>query len=381
MCPTQYEIWGGGDEIMATKKKNHRLCDKRFATPDEVHLPWLKGPLPIQKSRSKCTQNIVNGIITWVACEDKNVVRPSYGAYKFVEAMQESELLLVTDSAPPPASLSRLSQVQLVSRSLIYDYGTPKKEPSLVPELEQTFRHICQLTKQKVDPDTAKWVDKAVSLMRRVPDHALPQIYTKIRSGQFCADHGKLKDLFLDAIAFVHESGVVPIMVTELTEGRASEERAALYSASLYLTSRPTVGSIEALRPLFELPTLLLSVTLSAASMISTFCRQNQCAEVPIVRVIAEALNTKLLSQCSPFSDEETQYSALLTLKALANAGFVNQDISTSLLRCMRTPGVPSSVKVAAAHAYRLMGCQKKVSCFCLPSACVLISMTALFSK
>lgn len=349
---------------MATKKKNHHLCDKRFATPDEVHLPWLKGPLPLQESKSKCTQNIVNGIITWVVCEDKNVVRPSYGAYKYIEAKQESELLLVTDSTPPPASLSRLSEVQLVSRSLIYDYETPKKEPSFEPELEQTFRHICQLTKQKVDPDTARWMDKAVSLMRRVPDRALQQIYTKIRNGQLCADHGKLKGLFLDAIAFVHESGAVPVMVRELTEGGATEERAALYSASLYLTPRPTAASIEALRPLFELPALLPSVTLSAASMINTFCRQNQCTEVTIVRVIAEALNTKLLSQCSPFSDEKTQYDALLTLKALGNAGFVNQDISTSLLRCMRSSGVPSTIKVAAAHTFRFMGCQKRVSCF-----------------
>lgn len=379
MCPTLYEIQNDGDEIMAIKKKNHRLCDKRFATPDEVHLPWLKGPLPVQESWSKCTQNIVNSTITWVTCEDKNVVRPSYGTYKFVEATQESELLLVSDSAPAPATISRLSQVQLVSRSLIYDYETPKKEPSLVPELEDTLRHICQLTNQKVDPEAAGWVDKAVRLMRRVPDQVLQQEYTKIRNGQLCTNHDKLMSLFLDAIAFVHESGSVSLMVRELTEGRTSEGRAALYSAALYLTPRPTASSIEALRPLFELPRLLPSVTLSAASMVNTFCRQNQCAKVSMVRVISEALNTKLLSQCSPLSDEETQYAAFLTLKALGNTGFVNKDISTTLLRCMRTPGVPIPVKVAAAHTFRLMGCEKSVSMFLVLFTGILISINALY--
>lgn len=368
MCPTTYRIWSNGDEAVVTKKKNHRLCDKRFATPDEVHLPWLKGPLPMQHAHSKCTQNIVGGIVTSVVCENKNVVRPSYGAYKFVEAIQGSELVLASDSATLPASISRISKVQLVPGSLIYGYETTKKEPALARELEQTFRHLCEVTQHKVEPDTAKWVDKAVRLMRRVPDNVLLQMYTKMRGGQLCSNNNKFVSLFLDVISFVHESGAVPLMVKELTEGRASEGRVALYSAALYLTPRPTASSIEALRPLFQRPVLIPSVTLSAASMINTFCRQtSHCAKLPTIRVISEALNTKLLSQCSPFSDQEAQYTALLTLKALGNIGFVNQDISTNILRCMRTPGVPTPVRVAAAHTFRLMACQRGVSlCRCV---------------
>ena len=360
-CPTKYEVQNKGAGIVVVKEKNHRVCQERFPTPDEIHLPWLKGPLPMQESRSTCTQNIINGTISSVVCEDKNVMRPAYGLYKFVEATQASQLRLVSEGNPLPDSIS-ISQSQLVPRSLLYDYETPKKKPSLVPELEQTLCHICQLTKDGVDDESAKWLDKAVRLMRRVPEQSLSQMYDKVRKRQLCAEHDKLRSLFLDTISFVHESGSVPVIVNELMEGQVSDGRIILYSAALYLISRPNARTMEALKPLFELPHLIPSVTLSAASMINTFCRHNsRCSNQSSIRDISEALNTKLQSQCSPFSDEEAQASALLTLKALGNIGLMNHEVSTTILRCMKAQGPPIVIRVAAAETLRLMGCQEKV--------------------
>lgn len=362
-CPTKYKVRDEGVRVMVVKEKNHRLCQERFPTPDKIHLPWLKGPLPIQESHSTCTQEIVNGTISSVVCEDKNVVRPAYGVYKFVEATQTSELRLVSAVNSLPDSISHISHSQQTPKSLLYDYDPPKKEPSLVPELEQTLRHICQLTKDGVESESAKWVDKAVRLMRRVPEQSISQMYDKVRRRQLCADHGKLKSLFLDAISFVHESGSVPVIVNELMEGQVNEGRGVLYSAALYLISRPTARNMEAIKPLFELPQLIPSVTLSAASMINTFCRHNaQCVTQPSIRDISEALNTKLQSQCSPFSDEETQDAALLTLKALGNIGLMNHDMSTTILRCMRAQGPPVVVRVAAAETLRLMTCEDRIT-------------------
>ncbi|XP_063880029.1 vitellogenin-like [Scylla paramamosain] len=362
-CPTKYEVQNEGAEIKVVKNKDHRQCQERYSIPDEIHLPWLKGPLPIQESWSTCTQIVINGTISSVVCEDVNVVRPAYGVYKFIDATQVSELRLISEASPAPDSVSFISQPQLVPRSLVYDYETPKKDPSVVPELEQTLRHVCQLTKDGVDGESASWLDKVVRLMRRVPEHSISQMYHKVRNGQLCAEHDKLKGLFLDAVSFVHESGSVPVMVNELVEGQVSEGRAVLYSVAFYFTSRPTASNIETLKPLFELPQLIPLVTLSAASMINTFCRHNeQCSEQPSIRDISDALNTKLQSQCSPFSEEEAQDAALLTLKALGNIGLVNHEVSTSIVRCMRTQGPPVVIRVAAAETLRLMSCEESIT-------------------
>ena len=93
-CPTYYEVQAEGAKVLVKKEKNHRLCREHYPTPDEINLPYLKGPLPIQESRSVCRQEIDSGIISSVVCEDKKVIKPSYGIYKYVEAKQKSTMTL-----------------------------------------------------------------------------------------------------------------------------------------------------------------------------------------------------------------------------------------------------------------------------------------------
>ncbi|KAK8402862.1 hypothetical protein O3P69_000865 [Scylla paramamosain] len=147
-CPTYYEVQAEGAKVLVKKEKNHRLCQEHYPTPDEINLPHLMGPLPIQESRSSCRQEIDSGIISSVVCEDKKVIRPSYGIYKY--------------HLPHWSGRAGAQEPR-------YDYETAKKDPSLVPELEQTLRYLCEITTDGVEAHAAAQLSKAVHLMRLIP--------------------------------------------------------------------------------------------------------------------------------------------------------------------------------------------------------------------
>nr|UFQ72466.1 vitellogenin 4 [Procambarus clarkii] len=360
-CPTRYEVQNQGDRVIVKKEKNHRLCKQRYPTPAETQVPWLKGPLPLEESRSVCKQEIRNGIYSSITCEDKNVVRPSYGAYKYIEGKQESTFRYISESNDESGAASAISQENMDRRSLRFDYDTFKKDPSMVAHLDQTMKQICEKTEDAVERDVGALVAKALHLMRRVPEDAIAQTLDKIRSGQFCQHYKKLEDIFLDSVAFVHEAGAVKVMVKELVGGDLKNGRAALYTAGLYLLPRPCIHAMMALKPLFESDHPLPMPTLAAASMVKTYCRHNdKCFELAPVRSLTEALGHKLQSQCSPSDDEETEKAALTTLKALGNMGIMTQEVARSVLRCMETEGVKTNIRVAAAQAFRQTKCHRQ---------------------
>ncbi|KAK3883084.1 hypothetical protein Pcinc_012578 [Petrolisthes cinctipes] len=353
-CSTKYQVEGEGSHFVVTKEKNHRQCQQRYYSPSETHVPWLKAPLPIQESWSKCTQEISNGIYTSVKCEDVNVVKPMYGSYKFVRAMQESELKYQSVSDSQPEALSTLSQVQPVIKSLNYDYQAPQKEESLAPQLEQSLNNICHRTKDVLERNTARLMAETLHLMRRVPHTTLPQILQKIRSKQICPDNPKLETLFLDAVAFSQEAGSVKVMVDEIVSGRATGGRTALYTAAFYILPRPCIHAVSALQPLFESENPPAITKLAAASMVHLYCRHNRrCYEETPVRNVAQALSNKVQSQCSSSNPRP----ALTTLKALGNMGVITPEVARSVITCMETETPNINVRVAAAQAFRLAQC------------------------
>ncbi|ROT77687.1 vitellogenin [Penaeus vannamei] len=314
-CPTKYEIETEGEKVIVVKEKNHRHCQERFPTPAETPAPWLKAPLPIEESRSECKQEITNGIYTTITCQDKNIVRPAFGMYKYVEADQESTLRFISESSDASA-ITAIPPGQFQIESLLYNHEMVK-EPELAPEVDAVMKQICQKTMETVEIDAAALVAKALHLLRRVPASVVEATAEKVRGGRYCGNSARLESIFLDAIAFVHESGAVKVMVQEIESGRATGGRLALYTAALYLTPRPSIEAVEALKPVFESPRPMPSVALAAATMVNNYCRHTpHCNETAPVKEIADILAAKVQSQCSPSAGEEVEKEALATLKA-----------------------------------------------------------------
>ncbi|XP_053642616.2 vitellogenin-like [Cherax quadricarinatus] len=359
-CPTRYEVENHGDRVIMWKEKNHRLCKESYPTPAETQVPWLRGPLPLEESKSKCKQEIRDGIYSTITCEDKKVVRPSYGFYQYVEAKQESTLKYLSESSERSPNIP---QGNMIRKSLKYDYDTPKKDPSMVAQLDQLMRQVCEKTRDIVERDAAALVARAAQLLRMVPEEVVERTLEKIRCGQYCQDPKKLEELFLDAVSFVHESGAVKVMVKELVSERSTSSRVVLYTTAFYLLPRPCIHAMMALKPLFESTRPLAMPTLAAASMVNTYCRHNHnCHEQAPVRSLVEALGNKLRRQCSASNDEHTVKAALTTLKALGNMGVMTQEVTTSVLRCMETEGVEKRIRVAAAQAFRQTKCHRSVT-------------------
>ncbi|XP_047488789.1 vitellogenin-like [Penaeus chinensis] len=360
-CPTKYEIETEGEKVIVVKEKNHRQCQERFPTPAETPAPWLKAPLPIEESRSECKQEITNGIYTAIMCQDMNIVRPAFGIYKYVEANQESTLRFISESSDASA-ISAIPRGEFHIESLLYNHEMVK-EPELAPEVDEVMKQICQKTMETVETDAAALVAKALHLLRRVPVSVVEATAEKVRGGRYCGNSARLESIFLDAIAFVHESGAVKVMVQEIESGRATGGRLALYTAALYLTPRPNIEAVEALKPLFESPRPVPSVALAAATMVNNYCRHTpHCNETAPVKEIAEILAAKVQRQCSPSAGEEVEKEALATLKALGNMGVIIPAVTRAAVGCIEQEGVETSIRVAAAHVFRHTQCAHYVT-------------------
>lgn len=360
-CPTKYEIETEGEKVIVVKEKNHRHCQQRYPTPAHIPALWLKAPLPIQESTSQCKQEIANGIYTVITCQDKNIVRPAIGIYKYVEASQDSTLRFISESSDTSA-ISAIPSGEMQVESLLYNHQT-MKDPQLAPELDELMKGICDKTKDTVEAEAAALVAKALHLLRRVPETVVVETAQKVRQGHYCSDSARLESIFLDAVAFLHESGAVKVMVQEIENGRATGGRLALYTAALYLIPRPSIEAVKALTPLFESPRPVPSVLLAAASMINHYCLHTPAChqKAPVAR-IAEILATRVQSHCSPSAGAEGEEVPLAFFKAIGNMGVATPAVTRAAVQCIEEEGLETSIRVAAAQAFRQANCFRPVS-------------------
>nr|WEU75129.1 vitellogenin 2 [Macrobrachium rosenbergii] len=360
-CPTKYTVERQSDKVVVTKQKDHRQCLDQYVTPAETNKIWLKAPVPIEISWSTCKQEIANNIYSSIMCRNKAVLRPFVGAYKHIEANQDSTLHFVSESQEAPESLSTI-RGEYDYGTLLYDHRPLQKHASSITLLEEKLKELCGKTTETIEHDSASVMSEIIQVMKRVPDNEIPQVLGKIREGQLCPFRKRLETLFLNAIAYTYESGSVKIIVDELLKG-TSPKRTELYASALYNTHHPNSQSLKELKRLFESNKDFPNVLLSAATMVNTFCRHHhECHRKREVADIISVLNTKLQQQCIPRVDYPGISAAFKTLESLGNIGVMTPEVSASALKCIETEGVDSSVRVAAVRSFRNAKCQRYVT-------------------
>nr|WRM33325.1 vitellogenin 3 [Palaemon carinicauda] len=356
--PTLYKVRNEGEKVIVEKRKNHRYLQERFPSQSETPMSWIKAPLPIQESMCKCRQEITRGIYTSIVCEDRNIIKPVLGSYKYIEAKQESKLQFQSESSSPPAALSTLKG-HLVRRSLLFNHETLKKNPKLVPQLEQALKHVCEKTKNAVEKDAALWVDKAIHLMRHIPEEAVEEMLQKVKSGEICSEKEMMESLFLDIVAYVQEASTVKLMIREMMSGRATGGRVALYTAALFLTPRPSIHAVEAVKPLLEECERFPMACLAASSMVNTYCKHHpHCQQDAPVRQAAETLSRKIQERCSSGGSGETEKACLASLKSLGNMGAMTSEVARNVISIIEKRDLPNVMRVTAAQAFRNAKCE-----------------------
>ncbi|XP_064079927.1 vitellogenin-like [Macrobrachium nipponense] len=364
-CPTKYEVKEEGKEkVILKKEKNHRNCEDNYPTTDKLAVTWLKTPLPLGKSGSHCQMDITKGIVTTIVCHDKNVIRPAYGIYKYIETHQQSKLELLHKSPEHPSSISNLRGERLSQRNLLFDHIVVEKDLSLVDQLDGIMKAICEKTMNGIEEDVGSLMSKALHLLRHVPDDDIERTLQKIRSGQYCSPHNKLESLFLDAVAFIHEPGAVKVMVNELTSGRATRIRTGLYTVAFFLTTQPNRPSVASLRPLFEISNPnLSSAVLGAAAMVGVYCHHNRhCYRDPAVQQLSETLSQKIQEKCSSTADKLITEEAIASLKALGNIGVITPEVADTVFKCLESEHVRNQVRINAAYSFRNVKCEHQVT-------------------
>ncbi|XP_076031480.1 vitellogenin-like [Oratosquilla oratoria] len=358
-CPTSYTLTPVSEtDVQVVKEKDNKRCEDRFYRPAETmnNLPWLNMPLPLEESSSTCQQNVQSGLYTSIECTDTNILKPMYGVYKHIKAVQKATLQFESQVEVDPALLT-FSSDHLVKKELKFDFTTPKKRDTVVPRLDAILTDICAKVENTVEPETAALVYHGMTLLRHAPDSHVKAILDNIRAGAYCPNWHKIEQMYLDAIAFLGESGAVPVMMEEISQGVASPGRTALYATALHMMARPNALAIKSLAPLVTMDHPPKTVLLAAASMVSTYIRQHpRYREEGLVDEIIMLATSKLAETCHGATPEEREHAKLL-LKGLGNVGYFPEPVAATVKQCYHDISVETSVRVAAAQAFRKVPC------------------------
>ena len=320
---------------------------------------WTKTPLPLQESWSECTQTIKNNIVESVSCEEMNIMKPLPGMYKHVVAKQTSELKLVSHSQ------SRVSCMPIQNArktSLMFDFNPEPKTQEVVPQIEKLLKTMCTKIEGSIEKDAAEIMTEILKLLRRAPDQAVEELYTKITSGSYCSSP-RMIGLFNDAVAFMENSAAVKIMTEHLLKRTTTGGRSLLYIASLHMIQRPTIQTVKNVIPLLTSSDAPKSAVLAAGAVINKYCKHNsECQKEEPMKELYEILSQKVSSYCkSSSSSDESQEKAMTLLKSIGNMGNMSQSLEMSLIKCLETSeNIP--VRIAAAQSFRSSRCDTKVN-------------------
>lgn len=349
--------------ITVNKETIHSECQDHSYSHSDIPSVLSKSPMPVQVSKSECQQIYSSNLVPQtISCKDTKVVRPAYGTYKYIEASQESTLQFISESTDM-SSLSSIIGSKLLTKQWSHEHSMPAKNPALVGKLDSVLRNVCSMVQGQGNPDAASYVTEAIELLKQVPEEAFVNVANKIRAGDYCNDFSKLEALFMDAVAFIGEPGAVKVMAQEVSAGRVTGGRTALYTAALHLLTKPTVNHVAALTPIAAMENPSSTLTLAAASVVNKYCKlANGCENTAAVKNILNLLVGKLETQCTPSFSNNNAVTVLTTLKALGNIGYMAPEHAEKMVKCAKTEGVEVNVRFAATMALGGSPCMATVS-------------------
>ncbi|CAL4158950.1 unnamed protein product [Meganyctiphanes norvegica] len=361
-CPTAYSVVNKGENVVVNKVVTHSECHDHVYSQSKIPSLLSKSPMPLQVSNSVCTQVFSsNKVPQTITCKDTKVLRPTYGAYKYIEATQESTLQFVSESTDMSV-LSSFQGSQLLSKKLSHEHSMPSKNPALVGKLDAILSNVCEMVQGQGHQDTASIVNEAIELLEHIPDDAFVTILSKIRAGGYCADYTKLEALYMDAIAFIGEPGALKVIAQEVNAGRVTGGRTALYTAALHLLTKPTAKHVAALTPIAAMEEPTSTLILAVASVVNKHCKLvSECENTPAVKNILNLLTGKLVKQCTASFSNSNPITVIATLKTLGNIGYLAAEHAEEVIKCAKTKGVETNVRFAAMMALKAAPCKNTV--------------------
>lgn len=337
-------------------------CTERISKRSETFLNLfvLTSPLPLKSSFSKCVQEIRNGIIFSVECEDVNKVQATIKGSNFIEIRQNSRLKC--ESKKPFKKFS-FDLKHFWTTALTFDIYPSAQSGLFIEKTLQILKEICHKTNEGIDESVPQLTSQLLQLLEKIPEKDLVNIYKDIKNKKICSNSMHLQTIFLDIIPFVGQEGSLKIMIDLILGGNLTGMRTQLYTASIFFRKNLTSKSIEFIVPVFEKSDTSQTLLLAVGNLIQRYCKQNSsCLELPPLQKIFIQLTKMVKSLCQQhYLNDSQRNKALAVLKTFGNIGIMNELLIEEILNCIHAVHLEPVVRVAAIESFRKMRCSETV--------------------
>ena len=363
-CPTTYTIETKNKESKIIKKyKDHKKC-KRNAV--NSYSAFLETPsIPLNSSSSECNQEIKNGEVFSIKCQDETTIVPFPGAFSYISAVTNTNLLFKYKT---PEKNNKISLKEFKKCSLSYDFRSLSKTKTVIPRIEEILKTICVKLNSILDNDVSFLTSEISDLISRAPENYPSEILKNITGAKYCENHDNLESWYLDVISSVRSSGTINVILKQISEGKVDGIRLFMYALSLHFTQNPTIENIGNILPLFRNPKTHAYVILGAGTVVGKYCESNpKCLQEKSIQNIMTQVSDKIESFCSLKDKshskiEKSSYEILSLMKSAGNMGKISSKLSQTLIQCITDSSVPIHLRVAATHGLRNMQCNDAVS-------------------
>ncbi|KAK7070069.1 hypothetical protein SK128_004352 [Halocaridina rubra] len=349
-CTTHYDVSMEGEITTAVKVKDLASCERRsdlktyiastsYATDSPIQ------SLPIFLSTSKCTQEISEGLVRRIECEETHKFRPFSSEEGGAQTTVKSIMSLRNEEDAPIIA----PDLQFSSVSLIFDDTLSLMAETTSDTIVKLLGDLKTASQQEISSEVPALFSHLVEALKKVNYPQLSNIYTNIQDL-------KSKKYFIDAMPLVGTSSSAGIVRDIIINGEMTEAEKDDWFASLAFLKNPDSEMFTALAPLLEgNPTQ--KAMLGTSALINNYCKIHSDCETDsgIIQVIRR-IEAQLGAGCRAVNDEE-KIKILVALKALGNAGrWVNAN--TILRRCYTEEQNSMEVRVAALEAWRHTPCE-----------------------
>jgi hypothetical protein len=363
-CPTQYTV--SGENYIKTRNLNactHRQGGKSVEYGVAYNVPSKNNAIPGVNSTFTCTQNVRNGVIQSVDCEESHKLeafaRNEAGAQTTVKS---SMSLISTQQGVEGVKTNEARK----SSSIFYDHGDyqdAQRQKSASSNTQTILQKLC--TEIETGVLSSKVPGLFLQLKKQLKSaraQDLIEMQQQITSGQSCANEKrKLNKLLLDAAAMSASDGGIGLIADVYAADKLPEETKTYFYIYTAFASRPGQGALEAMSQLLKTEKNPENgLVLAATGLAHQYCKMTNpaCGEVSEYVELVNVVGRIAGNNCASKSEDKIQ-RAVAALQGLSNVDQLTNEAVTSVLQCLDNGS--ERIQIRALDSFRRNPCQSEL--------------------
>ncbi|KRT79670.1 hypothetical protein AMK59_8803 [Oryctes borbonicus] len=245
-----------------------------------------------------------------------------------------------------------------VPRSLIFEDPHPiLADKSCVGPILKALTGTANAIYTNVQEDTASRFNGVRKMMRTASKKDLMAVYSQVRAGAGFKNKDTGRKVFLDALFRARTGDAVEVGMDIYRSNGLDKTESTIFFATLNFVDHVTEGALSAATNLLTSPNLPRQAYLGVGALVRKFCRQHSCDDVKALNGLFVILQSKLNGNPS---NREAENVALAALKAVRNAGRVNNAIVGKIIEIAQDKQAPTRLRIGALEAYLADPCNDR---------------------